>query len=78
MKAKEEIILALEDKKAGESLYNLACSFKSDGMTKDEMYNLFDSFRQKHETDIDEVKYNNILDTMDYISGFCDKTKSIF
>ncbi len=33
------------------------------------MYKLFNEYRAKHESDADETKYNEILDTMDAIYG---------
>ena len=78
MDYKEQIISAIKEIKEGETLYDLAYSFKKTGMPKKDMYALFDSIRKKYEDDTNEVRLNIVLDTMDYISGWCDADKRIF
>jgi hypothetical protein len=60
------------------SLWSLALEFKDEGMSQQEMYQIFDLFRAKHQNDADETKYNAILDTMDVIWGWCSPDNRIF
>lgn len=62
----------------GDSLWKLAHSFKESGMNDQEMYALFDGLREKYEAESNEIKYNIILDTMDYISDWCPPDKKLF
>ncbi len=78
MNREQEIISALELVESGNSLYELALRFEGEGATQKELYELFDFFRNKYSVDGDEVKYNVILDTMDFISGHCQPNKALF
>ncbi len=42
------------------------------------MYRLFDEFRATHEHDTDETLYDAILDTMDFISGWCSPGSRLY
>ena len=78
MNKEEHIENALESIKPGENLYNLALDLKNSGLNKEELYYLFDSFRKKHKNDGNEIKYNAILDTIDFIVGHCAPDKQIY
>ena len=52
------------------TLYELAQSFKREGMTQLAMYHLYDEYRARHESDTDERLYDAILDTLDCIVGW--------
>jgi hypothetical protein len=60
----------LQELSSGQSLLVLAQTFKAEGMSQLEMYQLFDKYRAKHEADTDETKYDAILDTLDIICGW--------
>lgn len=47
-------------------------------MTQLVMYRLFDAFRATHERDADETIYNAVLDTMDFICGWCDASRRLY
>lgn len=49
------------------ALSELARTLKTEGMSQQEMKLLFDQYRVRHESDVDETKYDAILDTMDLI-----------
>jgi hypothetical protein len=74
----ERLENALEVTPLFESLRQLAKTFKFEGMTQQDMYHLFDSYQAKHKNDADETKYNALLDTMDFIVGFCDAGAGIY
>jgi len=60
------------------NLLSLARTFKSEGQTQQEITVLFDVFRAAHERDADENTYDNILDTMDMITGWCTPNRALF
>ena len=60
------------------ALISFAESLKEEGMSQREMYQLFDEYRVKHHGDVDETKYNAILDTMDIICGWCSPQNRLF
>lgn len=78
MNAEEQIAKQLESVESCENLYKLALELKNIGMGQEELLILFDLFRAKHEKDQNEIKYNAILDTMDYIAGHCSPDKQIY
>ena len=78
MNAEEKIVKALDRVNKGENLYQLALSLKQEGFSQEELYSLFDFFREKHKNDQDDTKYDSILDTMDYIGGFCQPKYAIY
>lgn len=78
MSAEKRILRSLEQVEKGGHLRALAAAFRDEGMTKGEVYALFESFKLKHERDEDETKYDAILDTMDFISGWCKHSESLF
>ncbi|MCP4678719.1 MAG: hypothetical protein GY854_25060 [Deltaproteobacteria bacterium] len=78
MNKEERITAALDNIKVRENLLALAAEFKKEGMQQKEMYTLFDKFRAKHENDKDESKYDAVLDTMDFIAGWCSPKDALF
>lgn len=70
------LIKGLIQANKNDNLLDLAKSFKNEGMTQKKMYKLFDSYREKFEDD--EVKYDAILDTMDYIVGYCHPNYALY
>ena len=61
-----------------EALMSLAQDLKSEGMSKEEMYELFDHYRAVHDGDIEETLDDAILDVMDFIVGFCSPGRALF
>jgi hypothetical protein len=60
------------------ALLTLAEALKSEGMSQQEMYRLFNEHRARHEHDKDETCYNAILDVMDFIVGWCSPHSRLF
>lgn len=60
------------------ALEALAARLKSEGITQLVMYRLYDEYRRKHENDTDPVSYEAILNTMDYIAGWCGPAARLF
>jgi hypothetical protein len=56
----------------------LARELRGTGVSQSELLALYDSFRELHATDADETRYNAILDTMDFIAGWCRPSQSIY
>lgn len=69
---------ALNAESPSTALNALARQFKAEGMTQEAMYHLFDQYRAKHQNDNDETKHDAVLDTMDFIVGYCRKGAGIF
>ena len=69
-------ILRTQGRRQG--LYDLAVSLRDEGRSKAEVYAIFDRFSEEHQDDADETVYNDILDTMDCIGGFCRREVMIF
>jgi len=55
-----------------------ACELRDRGMSQGEVLELFDAARAQLASDIDERRYNAILDVMDLIAGWCHPTNAIF
>ena len=61
---------ALRESSPVAALVTLAKSLKAEGMAQVEMLRLFDGYRARYERDADATRYDAILDTMDFISGW--------
>ena len=70
--------VALQEVEPSGAVYKLACALRDEGMTQPELYQLFDEFRAIHENDADETLCDALLDTMDYISGWCSKGRGLY
>jgi hypothetical protein len=69
---------ALEHGSPAEALAALAAAFKAEGLSQQQLYQLFDELRARHQNDGDETKYNAILDTLDRIAGWCSLQARLF
>lgn len=74
----ERMEVALNAESPSTALNAFARQFKTEGMTQETMYQLFDQYRAKHQIDNDETKYNAILDTIDFVVDYCRKGARIF
>jgi hypothetical protein len=61
-----------------DSVYLLAKAFKNECMLQLEMYRLYEEYRAKHQDDADPAIYDAILDTMDCIVGWGNRSNWIF
>lgn len=59
------------------SLEKLARELRDGGMPRAELYALFDAARGRHASDPDESAYDEILEVMDLISGWCHPSRAI-
>lgn len=69
---------ALMESSPIDALATVAKEVKSEGMSQRDMYYLFDGYRDRHQTDKDETRYNAILDVMDLITGWCSPQNRLF
>jgi hypothetical protein len=69
---------ALRKGKPEPALLEFARELKAEGMSQRGMYDAFDIFRAEHEADTDETIYYAILDTMDFIAGWCAPDVRLF
>jgi len=70
--------IALNHAQPSRAVYELARALRDEGMSQIELYRLFDDFRAAHESDADETLYDAILDTMDFISGWCSPSSQLY
>ncbi len=75
---RERVQQALEAPEPAEGLLELARELRDVGMAQSELFALYDSFRERHAPDADETIYNAILDTMDFIAGWCRLSQNIY
>jgi hypothetical protein len=75
---KERMESALREASPSSALTALAKALKAEDMSQRDMYQLFDEFRAKHESDADETRHDAILDTMDVIAGWCKRDARLF
>lgn len=61
-----------------DELLKLAEALRDGGMSQADLLALFDTARERHECDADETKYDAILDTMDFISGWCNPWQRLY
>jgi hypothetical protein len=52
-------------------VYSLAKQLRDEGISKKDLYALFDRFLKLHRDDADETRYDSLCDTMDFIVGYC-------
>lgn len=62
---------------SADSLLSLAQSLKAEGMSQREMYDLFARYAKSYQ-DSDETKYDRLVDTMDFIVGYCIPSRRLF
>src|SRR4051812_7491256 len=69
---------ALRGKEPSRAAYELARALRDEGMTQADLYRLFDEFRSTHQSDADETVYDAVLDTMDFIVGWCGAGSGLY
>ena len=60
------------------ALHDLARTLKDGGMSQTDMLALFTEFQIRHRDDQDGRLYDAIVDTMDFVSGWCHKSFGLF
>ncbi|WP_217699010.1 hypothetical protein [Prosthecobacter debontii] len=69
---------ALQDSEPSRAVHALAIALRDEGMSQIEMHQLFDEFRAKHANDTDETYYDAVLDSMDFIVGWCSPSFRLY
>lgn len=59
-------------------LLQFAISLRDSGVSKAELTRVFDAVRSRHSNDQNSTKYDLILDTMDYITGWCSPQNAMY
>lgn len=62
---------ALREPQPFEAAFELARALRDEGMSQADLYALYNELRAIHASDSDETLLDAILDTMDFISGWC-------
>jgi hypothetical protein len=75
---RDRVEKALSSSEPFPALLFAAEQLRDEGMAQSELSALFDSFRARHAADTDETRLNAILDTLDFIVGWCSPSKSIY
>ncbi len=78
MNPKELLQKTIEAEPSIENLSRVVKTLKHNGLSKEQVMEIFDATRALHEHDEDEAIYNNILDTMDLIAGWCRRDRALF
>jgi hypothetical protein len=70
--------IALQQPQPSRTASQLARALRDEGMSQLDLYQLFDEFRAVHESDADGTVYDAVLDTMDFISGWCSPGSRLY
>jgi hypothetical protein len=76
--AKARLQIALQQPQPSLSALELARALRDEGMSQLALYQLFDEFRASHASDADEIIFDAVLDTLDFISGWCSPAYRLF
>lgn len=74
----EYLEAALKEPNPGPACHSLAVTLKDAGLPQAELLKLFEEARERHARDIDETCENALLDTMEYIAGWCLPEKRLY
>ncbi|GEP41920.1 hypothetical protein [Brevifollis gellanilyticus] len=69
--ARDAIRKTLDEPAPFQPLWDLAKKLRDEGMPQSVMNDLFAEFQSRHENDVDETRYNAVLDVLDYVVGWC-------
>ena len=61
-----------------DAAFEVAVQLRDEGMSQPDLYALYDSFRAQHEADADQIRYDAVLDAMDFISGWCSPSQALY
>lgn len=61
-----------------QSLLSVAKQLRDEGMPQCELTELFDTFRARHQEDDEETRLDAILDTLDFIVGWCSPGYALY
>lgn len=74
----DRIASALDDMMPAQAVLSVARQLRDQGVPQAELLAYFDSFRARHALDVDETRYNAILDTTDFIVGWCSPSRRLY
>jgi hypothetical protein len=60
------------------AVYALAVELRDSGLTQAELLAVFNEVRARHHEDVDEPKYDAVLDVMDLIVGWCSPSQALY
>ena len=60
------------------TLFQLATESRDAGMAQPDLQALFESFAARHQTDPDESRYDALVDTLDFIVGWCSPGRALY
>ncbi len=60
------------------ALLQLATALRDAGMAQFDLQALFESFAARHQADADESRYDALLDTLDFIVGWCSPGGALY
>ena len=60
------------------AVHALADEWRNAGLNQAEMLDIFDAVRARHYEDVDERRYDLVLDVMDRIVGFCSHHNALY
>lgn len=58
--------------------FALAKELRDGGMSQLDLYLLYERFRALHGDDADETRLDALLDTLDFIAGWCHPSRRLF
>jgi hypothetical protein len=70
------LLAALAGSHPAGAAYNCAVQFREEGLKQLEMYRVFDGVREQLQDG--DPRYDALLDTMDYIVGYCSPQAKLF
>ncbi|MGV3664073.1 MAG: hypothetical protein ACO1TE_28130 [Prosthecobacter sp.] len=68
----------MNDPSAFAAAYELAEQLRDEGMSQQELYQLYDQFCERHHDDTDDTRLDAVLDTLDFITGWCHPGRRLF
>ncbi|MEO8351078.1 MAG: hypothetical protein ABI680_05065 [Chthoniobacteraceae bacterium] len=60
------------------TLLSVAKQLRDEGMAQHDLTALLDGFREQHDSDADETRYDAIIDTLDFVVGWCPPSKTLY
>ena len=76
--SRERLQAALRATNPAATVLTVARELRDEGMSQLELYRIFNEYRAIHENDADEIRYDAILDTMDFIVGWCSPNSRLY
>jgi hypothetical protein len=78
MNVEERFAAALTRPEPDEQLWTIAFDLAANGLTQDEVYELFETVRARLRIEGREAEEDRVMDVMDCICGWCSSDRKIF